>query len=112
MELADNTPSDAYPGVFAYARVFEGVHITVFCDRIAHALPGRENELLAHILAHEIAHLLQGIARHSESGVMKIRWSAADFREIRYKGLRFTPSDINLIHAGLAKRATLAARGR
>ena len=37
--------------------------------------PFRTGFLLGHVLAHEIGHVLQGVARHSATGVMKGRWS-------------------------------------
>ena len=36
--------------------------------------------LLAYIFAHEIAHALQGVGRHSKSGIMKAEWTIDDYR--------------------------------
>ena len=60
--------------------------------------------LLAHVPAHEIAHILQGVSRHSASGVMKAGFGAADHNKMKRKGLGFTNEDIDLIHIGLDKR--------
>ncbi len=57
--------------------------------------------LLAHELVHEITHILQCLDRHSETGVMKARWTADDYCEMRWKPLTFTPEDIQLIHLGM-----------
>ena len=94
------------PGAFALARVYEGVHITVFWDRVQR----RTNSLtagvvLGHVLVHEITHILQGIDRHSETGVMKAGWTGKDFFQMTWKPLPFTPDDIYLIQRGLATRA-------
>ena len=60
--------------------------------------------LLAHAMAHEIAHLLQGINRHSESGILKGHWSGTDCARMAYFPLMFTPEDAILIHRGLEER--------
>jgi hypothetical protein len=73
----------------------------VFYDRIKQKpAPG---ELLAHVMVHEITHILQGISRHSDSGVMKANWSGEDFQRMRYKVLPFAEEDVVLIHRGLAR---------
>ena len=61
--------------------------------------------VLAHVLAHEITHILEDIPRHSESGVMKAWWTIADCDEMRRRPLAFASEDIELIHLGLAARA-------
>jgi hypothetical protein len=104
--LASNTPEHLLPGALAFARVYEGVHIDVFCDRLDRLAPGSKMAvpLLAHVLVHEITHMLQGIDRHSDSGVMKSCWTASDYAEMMSTPLRFTPQDIQLIHLGLTAR--------
>jgi len=70
--------------------------------------------LLAHVLVHEIAHILQKTDQHSNSGVMKAVWTHQDRVQMRTGALPFTPGDVELIRLGLASRAsgvpTLAAR--
>lgn len=104
--LASNTPDRLLPGALGFARVYEGVHVDIFCDRLDRMAPGSKMAvpLLAHVLVHEITHMLQGIDRHSESGVMKACWTASDYAEMLSAPLPFTPIDIQLIHLGLAAR--------
>ena len=104
--LASNTPDHLLPGALGFARVYEGVHVDIFCDRLDRLAPGSKMgiRLLAHVLVHEITHMLQGIDRHSESGVMKACWTASDYAEMASTPLPFTPFDIQLIHLGLAAR--------
>jgi len=102
LKLVTGEPADRMPGVLAYALPYEGVHISVFCDRIA-PMPA-PSAVLAHVMVHEITHLLQGISRHSDHGVMKAHWTPADIFEMQYKPLRFTAEDIELIYLGLAAR--------
>jgi len=111
IQLAEKTPADYLPGALAFAKVYEGVHITVFWDRIERqprfAPPV---VVLAHVLVHEITHILQGVNRHSESGVMKSRWTAEDHRAMASKPLPFTPLDVELIQHGLDSRSDARTR--
>jgi hypothetical protein len=45
---------------------------------------------------------MQGVGRHSESGILKARWSNNDFEEMIFHKLVFTNFDVELIHKGLA----------
>ena len=100
-----NVPSAYHPGALAFALPYEGVHITVFYDRIHKGFaPDLAPTLLAHVLVHEITHVLQGIDRHSETGVMKAQWTTADYVQMHAKPLPFTDWDIELIQEGIASR--------
>jgi|NGEPerStandDraft_6_1074524.scaffolds.fasta_scaffold131110_1 hypothetical protein len=89
IELVSGTPADRMPGALAYARPYEGTHITVFFDRIEES--ERPSTVLAHVIVHEITHVLQGISRHSDAGVMKARWNGRDFGGMGFTPLPFTP---------------------
>jgi hypothetical protein len=109
VEIVTDTPRELKPGALAFARPFEGVHIKVFYDRVqAVTEPELTPNLLAHVLVHEITHVLQGTCRHSDTGVMKARWNHEDYMEMRLKPLSFTEEDVQLIRAGLAARAEAA----
>ena len=97
------------PGAYAFARPYEGTHIVIFWDRIQHKLPrSGASILLAHVLAHEITHILQIDTRHSETGVMKAAWSDDDLFQMVKRPLRFTERDVQLIHLGMVgRRASL-----
>ena len=108
ISLTDNTPESLHRGALAYAQPFEGVHIRVFCDRIQRFQNYQQilvPSLLAHVLVHEITHILQGIVKHSGSGVMKAHWELDDFSVMVAKPLRFEDDDIDMIRRGLAARA-------
>jgi len=91
---------------------FERTHVVLFYDRVLRAaLPEVVPHLLGHVLAHEIVHMLQGVERHSNSGVMKPYWDDRDYAEMLGARLKFTKDDIDLIHRGLEWRASRAARG-
>jgi hypothetical protein len=106
IEFVTNTPESLRPGSLACARPYEGVHVLVLWDRI-HRLPSA-NRVLAHVMVHEITHLLEGVEGHSEEGVMKAHWSDADFGSMRRKTLPFAPEDVSLIHRGLRSRTSIA----
>ena len=114
ISLSTSTPANLLPSAWAYALPYEGSHIVVFCDRIQKAVamaPGRVQvpSLLAHVLVHEITHILQGFNRHSASGVMKTRWDFDDFSHMDWKPLQFTEEDVMHIHQGLNARASRLA---
>ena len=97
-------PPHSQPHVLAYALPYEGVHIHVFYDRIQEE-PNRA-AVLAHVFVHEITHMLQGVVRHSETGIMKARWTAADIDQMGFSTtLPFTAADVMLIRLGVARRA-------
>lgn len=61
----------------------------------------REQAILAHVLAHELGHILQGTDWHAETGVMQANWRAADYETMQRGPLAFTAEDIRLIGRGL-----------
>lgn len=97
----------------AYATPFaRGVKtITVLCDQIRMIAGGRAREphILAHVLAHEIGHVLQGTNRHAESGVMKACWDREDFHAMERNSLEFTLTDVELMRDGLNPMRVRAA---
>jgi hypothetical protein len=106
ISLMTSTPRTFHPGALAYALPYESVHIQVFYDRIAIADPRLLPSLLANVIVHEISHILQGIDRHSNSGIMKAVWNSSDYTQMKNGQLRFTGLDVEMIHIGLAARAT------
>ncbi len=107
LTLSFDTPARVSPDVFAYALVFDGIHIKIFGDRVleyAHHSARLTTYLLAHVMVHEITHVLEGVDRHSREGVMKARWTPAEIEEMVVKPLSFSPEDIQLIRAGMGRR--------
>lgn len=110
IEFSERTPSGYRPGSMAFALPYEGVHITVFYDRISRStVADLMPTVLGHVLAHEITHVLQRIDRHSETGVMKAHWTNADLDQMVSRRLSFTAEDIELIQGGLSSRALPAS---
>ena len=95
------------------------MRITLFYGELHEGLrhqPRLEPIVLAHVLVHELTHVLQGVSRHSEAGVMQAHWTIRDYSEMEDKPLGFTPDDADLVHFGLAKAQSMPAwrrqRGR
>jgi len=57
--------------------------------------------LLAHVLIHEITHVLQGVAPAPPDGIMKARWSGDDYDEMFSHGLALSAEDVRLIRNGM-----------
>jgi hypothetical protein len=108
VQLDESTAYTGHPDALAYATPLErsGLQIHVFLDRI---LRGNRpsafaNLLLAHVMVHEISHVLTQSTRHSDEGVMKARWSRQDYQKMRRHPLSLTPEDIACLRRGLAQR--------
>jgi hypothetical protein len=111
VDIASWTPGTLHPGALAYAQALEGIHIRIFWDRIKNpANPGLCTPLLAHVMVHEITHILQGANHHSQAGIMKARWTDDEFFQMRSRPLPFDAEDVRLIHKGLASRNRLVQR--
>ena len=114
LSVEEFAPSDLDPGVRGVTELNDG-SITVFYDRIRPMLtnwPSLVSTLLAQVFAHEIGHSLQGLSRHSESGIMKPHWTVADYRAMQDGRLRFTPLDAGLIRAGVASSCPAMAAAK
>jgi hypothetical protein len=99
---------DRIPDIaLAYATPFAGSRacIHILRDRVER---GRDPEfatvVLAHVLVHEITHVLEQMDHHAPYGVMKARWNPADYWQMRQNPLPFTAEDVELIHLGMTKR--------
>jgi len=82
-----------------------GTEITVYKDRLQRFLADHSSVAgvaAGYVLAHELAHVMQGGARHSESGILKANWTREDCQAMVFHKLVFTPLDVELIHRGLA----------
>jgi hypothetical protein len=101
------------PGALGFTTVGEGAGavIQIFAGRIhCGRAASQEPPILAHVLVHEITHILEGVDRHSDDGIMKAHWNSEDFRRMAYCYLNFAPEDLRLIHAWAEwHRATLVA---
>lgn len=105
VQLVADSPAEYRPGALAVSYPFGGCSkkITVFLDRVR-SLAGsadREAAVLAYVLVHEITHVIQGVDRHSDAGVMKAHWTASDRDAMAEERLGFLDHDVLLIRRGL-----------
>ncbi len=115
VQLATDTPDPLLPGALAVSHPYNPTMrtITVFYDRVQRRSQESgtpERMLLAHVLVHEITHLLEGSERHSASGVMKAHWTSADYATMARRPLGFDADDIYWIHRYLENPAATISR--
>ena len=102
IELRSGTAPGRGSAALAYANPYsrQGPCVTLLMDRLkekAERNPETTGVLLGHVLAHEIGHVLQGIARHSETGLMKEQWSEREIGQMWKQTLLFTAYDAEMI---------------
>jgi hypothetical protein len=78
--------------------------ILVFYSRVLEFQESSRDVVLGYILTHEIAHVLEGVYRHSDTGIMKENWDREDIYKMHTAKLGFEPLDIELIRKGVEKR--------
>jgi hypothetical protein len=112
IRLSTGANPERYPGALAYAELSGASRVEVFYDRVvAMVAPRRVAVVLGHVLAHEAAHILEDVNRHSAQGIMKAHWVEGDYLDMAWKHLAFTSEDAELIHLGIDARASrLASR--
>jgi hypothetical protein len=93
--------------VMAYALPYSSgsTRIHIFSDRVRNPHVTAVETVLAYVIAHEIVHVLEGCSRHSDDGVMKARWTGADYLQMAFGGLEFSDLDLQLLRAHFEKRA-------
>jgi hypothetical protein len=87
-------------------------HAYVFFDRVEQAARRSQQTarcislavLLAHVMAHEIGHLLLGTESHSDRGIMRARWSLQDLQEMELGQMVFLPEQAKLIRSRITRR--------
>jgi len=103
-------PDSYHPDELGYALpdATIGVNASVFYDRIERLHKSAEIDLpilLGHALAHEIGHVLLGTKDHSATGIMKPRWSKADFEVGGLTRLCFTPEQSQRMRDEVLRRS-------
>ncbi len=106
---AERAPATAAADALAAARPFcsQGASITPYEDRLRQFLKryrDTQNVVFAYVVAQELGHVMQGLERHSDAGILKAQWSYKDFYQMGSRSLAFTADDVQLIHNGLDAR--------
>jgi hypothetical protein len=98
------------PGVLGYAELHARDEIRVLYDEIVNKMGyAKCSAVLAHVMVHEITHIIQDVNRHSTTGVMKAYWEPLDFSSMPYVPMKFAKEDVDLIYRNLEARITPAA---
>jgi hypothetical protein len=115
IEFDEHAGEFSTPGALGYARPCgeSGSRIHILLDRVRKLGSGSSDPVtgetslagavLGHVIAHELGHVLEGISRHSESGLMKAVWAPHEIYSMRSRPLAFDVADIDLIYAGMAR---------
>jgi hypothetical protein len=61
-------------------------------------------QVLGHVIAHEVGHLLLNQQVHSPHGIMRGEWSFVDFRDMTSGMLLFTPEQAEYLRADVRSR--------
>ena len=110
ISLGAPIPPDSSPTALAVALPYEGVHIQVFYSRVLGMFAEqRAPFILAHVLVHEITHILQGFIGHSKRGIMRANWDENDYMLMDQKAMALTQEDVELIYLGIAGRSRRGA---
>jgi hypothetical protein len=107
IQLEGPVPADFRVGSLGYAEPFSRsrVRIHVLYGRVlAIDSRGGSSAILAHVLAHEILHVLEGNAGHSGDGLMKAHWSKDDLSEMTHRLLPVSDLDRALIRMHFSKQ--------
>lgn len=75
-----------------------------FAQRLEQSGLGQLSEILGHVMAHEIGHLLLPGDGHSASGIMRPHWAFEDWVLIRQGKLLFTPAQARILRSGLPQK--------
>jgi hypothetical protein len=79
----------------------------IFYDRVkqwAETFHASVNQVLGHVMAHEIGHLLLRTQQHSSAGIMRGQWTVADLLSAAHGQLRFTPEQSERIRVEILVR--------
>jgi len=86
---------------------FSEVYATIFFPRVdeyAKEGPATHSQILGHAMAHEMGHLLLGLASHARFGLMRGQWTAQDLQSMAMGALLFRPEQSVLIRQELLRR--------
>jgi hypothetical protein len=101
VHLSHERPTEgASADALAYARLNERT-VVVFLQRVDRFDRSQIRMVITHVLVHEITHVLEGVSRHSTTGVMKAHWNKDDYFAMR-RTLAFAQEDVDLIRARLS----------
>lgn len=97
-------PSGGLPANHAYVFFHRVEQAARKSQRTARAIS--QSALLAHVVAHEIGHLILGPNSHSGRGVMRARWRQEDLQEMEIGQLVFSAEQAKSVRSRVEGRVT------
>jgi hypothetical protein len=112
LEIDQVVPAQFGPETLAYALPYagSGTTIHVFYARIMENHREFGADILGHVIAHEIGHVLEGIVRHSPEGLMKAHWGLSDYMRMKKQRLFFSSEDVDLMRPHVAFAGGITAQ--
>jgi len=117
IRLAGDTPNHVHKGGSGPCSALCENRCTVFIfyDRVETVVVNRPvsaSAILGYVFAHEIGHILSGVARHADRGLMRAQWASGDLHSITVRSLGFAPGDSELIRNNMKRGFGLRAGAR
>lgn len=100
MGVAPTTRQTA--GILAYA-FYDNI------ERFAHREAVNAAQILGHVMAHELGHLLLGYGAHSPDGIMRAEWDRRDLTLARAGRLTFTTQQAKAVRTKIGMLTTSAS---
>jgi hypothetical protein len=67
--------------------------------------PATRSQILGHMMAHELGHVLLNLALHSDSGIMRGNWDLKDLQDAAFGSLLFTRPQAAVLREEVTRRA-------
>jgi hypothetical protein len=105
MGLAPGSGPDRQVVYISYSRVE-----TLYSEEMDAQLCGRLNQIasdgqiLGHVIAHELGHILLNQTVHSPEGIMRGVWNFIDLKNVSYGDLLFSPEQGKILRAEVLRR--------
>ena len=99
--------SDAFGFALSLPLPSHGFFVGIFHERVTElALRDRmkPGQLLGHVMAHEMGHLLMGGGGHAADGIMKFPWRDKELDRVRRGMLLFLPGQARIIRGNVELR--------
>jgi hypothetical protein len=110
LTLADRTFGVSFLGADGYGRYSDIFYATA--DQLSRSAHVSLPDVLGHVIAHELGHLLLGTNAHSATGIMRPHWSTPELQSLAMGRLLFTPQQSQTMQAGLRTQLESAHVGQ
>jgi hypothetical protein len=100
--ITEAEPPENSPNALAYAMPYRtsGLRVVIFYSRVKRLFrqfPAGSAQILGHVLAHEVSHVLMAFEDHSRGGLMQAVWTTADYLRMLDGPLPYTGDEARTI---------------